>query len=167
MDRCDGMDCGIQIRRMRREDVTAVAELERESFSSPWTAKDFSEDLERPEYVFLVAEPKERESALESLIVGYVGLRTVLDEAEITTIAVERSRQGKGIGRLLLRQAKEVCREQGARLLHLEVRVSNTPARCLYVSEGFLEDGRRKNYYQHPREDALLMTTALFGDNYH
>lgn len=148
------------IRPMLPADTETVAAIEEASFASPWTREDFLEDQQRPEYCFLVAEVQKK-------ITGYVGVRIVLDEAEITTIAVREDARNSGIGRKLLRELKAVCRKRGVSALYLEVRESNAAARHLYESEGFWPNGRRKNYYQKPAEDALIMTAVISDSSFH
>ena len=149
------------IRFMLPGDVKQVAQLEAESFSSPWTEEDFARDLLRPEYFFLVCEDREGQ------ILAYAGVRVVLDEAEITTIAVKESERRRGLGRKLLISLQEACLQKGVTLLHLEVRKSNAAARHLYETTGFSAAGERKNYYEKPRENAVLMTAELSGGNFH
>lgn len=150
----------VMLRRMTESDAQAVAALEAACFSTPWTLADFEEDCKRPEYAYLVAE-------MDGRMVGYAGIRSVLDEAEVTTIAVQEDVRGRGIGRTLMRGLFEICRGRGVVVLHLEVRNSNKTARTLYESEGFEEYGRRKNYYRNPTEDALLMCAKVAERNFH
>ena len=91
-------------------------------------------------------------------VVGFAGMQQVLDEGYITNIAVAESCRRKGLGRAMLGALIDHCRESGASFLTLEVRQSNAPAIALYESMGFLPEGRRKNFYRQPTEDAILMT---------
>lgn len=91
-------------------------------------------------------------------VVGFAGMQQVLDEGYITNIAVAESCRRKGLGRAMLSALIDHCRESGASFLTLEVRQSNAPAIALYESMGFLPEGRRKNFYRQPTEDAILMT---------
>jgi len=91
---------------------------------------------------------------------GLVLARTVVDEAEILTLAVMPACRGSGIGRALLTQASVHAAERGARVLLLEVSTQNTPARALYCSAGFTEAGRRRGYYR-DGSDALMLRRTL------
>ena len=97
-------------------------------------------------------------AVLEEDVMGFAGMQQVLDEAYITNIAVAESCRRKGLGRAMLGALIDHCRESGASFLTLEVRQSNAPAIALYESMGFLPEGRRKNFYRQPTEDAILMT---------
>ena len=126
-------------------------ELERLCFSTPWNETMLEEELFNPTASFIVAEGAEGE------VLGYAGLHVVLDEGYIDNVAVRPSCRRQGIGDRLL---DVFCRFGQAHLafLTLEVRAGNTAAIALYKSLGFQTVGRRKNYYEHPREDAVLMT---------
>ena len=96
-------------------------------------------------------------------ISGYVGIWYMVDEAHIISVGVRRAYRGLGIGEMLLIGAVEQVMAQRARLLTLEVRVSNHVARNLYKKYGFKEQGLRKGYYADNREDAIIMTTDPVG----
>lgn len=95
--------------------------------------------------------------AKEEEVIGYVGMKMVLDEADITNVAVLPSHRKKGIARKLLKQLLEEAKKQNLHRIYLEVRASNIAAVTLYEHAGFKEVGQRKNYYDNPREDAILM----------
>ena len=141
----------IAIREMEIDDLSQVMEIENATFAVPWTEMGYFSFLMREDTLFLVAEE-------EGKILGYCGLLMVLDESDITNVAVEKSRRGQGIGEALVRELAARAARRGIALLHLEVRQSNQAARGLYRKLGFLEDGLRKGYYEEPREDAVLMT---------
>ena len=105
----------------------------------------------REDAMFLVVEEKEQ-------ILGYCGLLMVLDEGDITNVAVRRDRQKEGIGNFLMESLIRLAAERGVTTIHLEVRVGNDRAIRLYERNGFTRDGIRKGYYSDPIEDALLMT---------
>ena len=90
-------------------------------------------------------------------VLGYVGSQTVLDSTDILNVAVSPDHQGCGIGRALLTELEQRLRQQGVTEVLLEVRPSNAPAIALYTSLGFIQVGRRPNYYLNPREDALIL----------
>ena len=136
---------------MTTEDLDQVMEIEKELFADPWTREGFFTFLIRSDALFLVAEEKGR-------ILGYCGILTVLDEGDITNVAVRKDRQREGIGGFLLESLFLLLRERGVSLIHLEVRRGNDTARRLYSRKGFVEDGLRKAYYTDPVEDAILMS---------
>ena len=136
---------------MDRSHIQAIAALERECFSTPWSEAMLEEVLFDPQASFIVAE------AEDGGLLGYAGLQVVLDEGYIDNIAVEPDARRHGVADELL---DVFCRFGAAHLsfLTLEVRASNAPAIALYRKHGFAEEGRRKNYYTKPTEDALIMT---------
>ena len=91
-------------------------------------------------------------------VVGYAGLQAVLDEGYITNVAVRPDCRRQGIAGKLLQVFLDFAEGNKLAFLSLEVRASNYPAIALYGSRGFRGVGRRKNYYEHPREDAIIMT---------
>ncbi len=111
-------------------------------------------ELEKPESIFLVAEE-------EGIPVGYLGLEGVLDEGYIANVAVHPGYRRRGIASILLEEMIRLGHEKEFSFLTLEVRPSNHPAIALYTHQGFKEEGRRKNFYSDPREDALIMTKRL------
>lgn len=141
----------ISILKMTKDDVHAVALLEKECFSSPWSETSLLESLENEASVFLCAKT-------DGKIVGYIGTSVVLDEAYVSDIAVAKNERRKGIGEKLLEECEKICREKGCSFLSLEVRKSNEAAKALYEKRGFCVLGERKNFYSDPRENALIMT---------
>ena len=143
-----------QLVPMDRSHLSGVAELERLCFSTPWNETMLEEELFNPTASFIVAEGAEGE------VLGYAGLHVVLDEGYIDNVAVRPSCRRQGIGDRLL---DVFCRFGQAHLafLTLEVRPSNQAAVALYCKHGFKEAGRRKDYYQDPTEDALLLTRTF------
>lgn len=140
----------ISYERMKLEHIPAVAQLERENFSLPWSENAVREELDRPLSLWLVAVDGED-------VVGYIGSQIVPDEADMMNVAVRADHRRMGIGRELVSRLISCLQEQGVRSLSLEVRVSNTPACALYESMGFAVIGRRPNYYQRPKEDAFIL----------
>ena len=96
-------------------------------------------------------------------MVGYAGLQVILDEGYITNVAVRPECRRNGIAGKLLQVFLDFAQAHQLAFLTLEVRASNYGAIALYGSRGFRSVGRRKNYYEHPREDAIIMTRE-FGD---
>ena len=136
---------------MDRSHISQIAALERQCFSSPWSETMLADALFDPQASFIVAEDG------EGNILGYAGLHVVLDEGYIDNVAVEPDARRHGVASALL---DVFCRFGQANLafLTLEVRASNAPAIALYEKHGFVRAGLRKNYYQAPREDAVIMT---------
>ena len=97
-------------------------------------------------------------------MLGYLGLTAVLDESYIANVAVFPHCRGRGVAKALLRAQLDGARERGIATMSLEVRPSNQPAIALYRQFGFREAGRRRNFYQHPTEDGLIMTALLEKD---
>ena len=139
------------LREMLIDDLEQVMEIERELFHVPWTREGFFTFLTREDAMFLVVEEKEQ-------ILGYCGLLMVLDEGDITNVAVRRDRQKEGIGNFLVESLVRLAAERGVTTIHLDVRVGNVRAIRLYERIGFTSDGIRKGYDSDPTEDALLMT---------
>ncbi len=139
------------LREMLVEDLDQVMEIERELFSPPWTREGFFTYLTHKDAMFLVVEEKGE-------ILAYCGLLMVLDEGDITNVAVRPDRQREGIGHFRMDSLIRLAEEQGVTTIHLEVRVGNDTAIRLYERMGFTRDGIRKQYYTDPVEDALLMT---------
>ena len=124
-------------------------EIERELFHVPWTREGFFTFLTREDAMFLVVEEKEQ-------ILGYCGLLMVLDEGDITNVAVRRDRQKEGIGNFLMESLIRLAAERGVTTIHLEVRVGNDRDYPFFTERnGFTRDGIRKGYYSDPTEDAL------------
>ena len=140
----------IEIREMKAQDVPQIAELERICFSDPWSAQSIATELDNSLSCWLVAADGEK-------VVGYVGSQTVLDGSDMMNIAVAPDFRRKGLAEALVNALIDCLRQRKSRCLILEVRVSNTPAITLYGKIGFVEIGRRKNYYRNPKEDALIL----------
>lgn len=145
----------VAARRMTPEDVARVTALEAESFTCPWTAESFEHLLTREGCELWVLDDP------EAGVVGYAVLWCVLDQGELANFAVAPGHRGAGLGALLCGRMLEVARERGVERLYLEVRASNEAAVGLYRSFGFVEVGRRKEYYDKPVEDAILMVAEL------
>ena len=135
---------------MDRSHIEQIAALERECFSTPWSEAMLTEVLFDSQASFIVAESE------EGGVLGYAGLQVVLDEGYIDNIAVEPNARRHGVADELL---DVFCRfgEANLAFLTLEVRASNAPARALYHSLGFEEISVRRDYYDRPREDAVIM----------
>ena len=130
--------------------VPAVARLEKENFSLPWSEKVLYSELSNPLALWIVALD-------DGDVVGYVGAQIVPDEADMMNLAVDEKYRRMGIGKALVDQLVEKLHKRSVRSLTLEVRVSNLLAISLYESMGFSVVGKRPNYYQKPKEDALIL----------
>lgn len=140
----------IVIRTMSERDSSAVWELEKKCFSVPWSEESIRAMFSEEGYWNLTARD-------DGSLVGYIGMKAVLDEADITNVAVDPDRRRQGIGKMLLRGLLAKAGDMGIRRIFLEVRVSNTAARALYEQAGFRTVDVRKNYYEKPKEDAYIM----------
>ena len=142
----------VRIVPMTADHLDEVAELERICFSTPWSRNMLAEELDNLLSAFLVAlDDGER-------VVGYAGVQVILDEGYITNIAVRPECRRQGVAAKLLQVFMDFAKANKLSFLTLEVRASNYDAIALYGSRGFRSMGRRKNYYEHPKEDALIMT---------
>jgi ribosomal-protein-alanine N-acetyltransferase len=148
----------VTIRRMEAHDLGRVMDIERRSYTMPWTEATFRGLLRRTDADLFVAE------TLELEVAAYAVFWAVLDQGELGNVAVAPEWRSRGIARCLLDAVVRRARERGVRELFLEVRISNNTARQLYQSYGFREVGRRRNYYMEPVEDALVMRKDLDPD---
>ena len=144
------------IARMTYEMLDGVCDVERRSFSLPWSRQSFAGELKNKCSVYFTA-------SVNGKITGYAGMHIALDEADITNIAVAPAHRKKGIAQQLLDALVNECRAHGVRVLHLDVRESNCAALSLYEKNGFVRDGLRKNYYSDTREAAILMSKTIIG----
>ena len=143
----------IEIIRMSREHLSAVAEIEQISFSDPWSVESL-ELMLGEQAMGLVAIEDER-------VLGYVGMMCVLDEGQIINVATHPDSRRRGVGRALMIAIEQSAKERGIVFLSLEVRESNAAARSLYSSLGWVECGIRKNFYSKPTENACIMTKSI------
>lgn len=149
------------IRKMTLLDIPAVTEIEKECFSMPWSEQSLKESLEREDTLFLVCEENAGDIDTASVITGYIGMYISFEEGDITNVAVGTCYRKKGYGEALVSKAKSLAAEKQLERILLEVRVSNAPAISLYKKMGFEELGLRKKFYEHPVEDALIMSCIL------
>lgn len=138
------------ITRMNESHVAQIAALEKMCFSDPWSENSVASELNNPLSLWLVAVEKQ-------IVCGYVGSQTVLDETDMMNIAVHPDYRRRGVAAALIVELIHQLREQGSRILRLEVRESNAPAIALYESLGFTWLGLRKNYYRNPKESAIIL----------
>ena len=143
----------VKIVPMAAEHLDRLEQLERMCFSRPWSKKMLAEELDNQCAAFLVAVEPETEK-----VIGYAGLLVAADEGYITNVAVDPSRRRQGVAQQLLQVFDSFARGSRLAFLTLEVRPSNAAAVALYEGFGFRQVGRRRNYYDLPREDALILT---------
>ena len=136
-------------RRMTENDLDKVSAMEKEIFSMPWSKESFRESLLQNYSYFFVVE--------EGDILGYCGVHNFGGDGEITNVAVDKNARGQGVATKMLQYAMEETKKIGVEAFTLEVRVSNTNAIGLYEKLGFENKGIRKNFYENPVEDAMIM----------
>jgi ribosomal-protein-alanine N-acetyltransferase len=130
--------------------IDSVAQIERQSFSSPWSRESFEAELENGHARYIVA--------LEGgEVVGYAGYWRIFEEAHVTNVAVSPAKRGLGYGKAIMKELMGLAVADGALAMTLEVRVSNVRARGLYESLGFSSAGTRPKYYEDNGEDAMIM----------
>lgn len=143
----------IRIVPMTADHLDALERLEKICFSRPWSRRMLAEELENACAAFLVAE-----DALTGEVLGYAGLLVMADEGYITNVAVFPEARRCGVAAQIIEVFMKFARANHLAFLTLEVRPTNAAAIALYESFGFEEAGRRKNYYDLPKEDALILT---------
>lgn len=142
----------MMIRRMEKRDLLQVEAIETALFLDAWSEQGFEDTLNSPYVISLVAIDE-----AEDTILGYIIMYVSFEEGEISNVAVAKSAQNRGIGSALMQAILEKGLEESVTRFILEVRVSNTPAIALYKKFGFTEIGIRRDFYEKPREDALIM----------
>ena len=140
----------LSFREMLPADAEAVEIVEKASFAVPWSRKSFWEEAANEQTCYLLALDDER-------VIGYAGMWLVLDEAQITNVAIHPDHRGQKIGLALLKEMIKEAVKRGAERMTLEVRPSNVAALALYTSLDFQDCGRRPGYYQDNGEDAIIM----------
>lgn len=142
------------IRKMKKEDIPAVAVLEKEIFPDPWSEQALAESLEQNHTLLLTAYEDRQ-------LIGYLILYYALEDGEIARIAVIPEKRRQGVGARLLLELENLCELNGITKLLLDVRESNAGAVSFYKDYGFTEDGIRRKFYSDPVEDAVLMSRQL------
>lgn len=140
----------IRLEQMTDAHVAQIAELEKLCFSDPWSEKSVASELNNRLSLWLVALDG-------ATVAGYIGSQSVGDEADMMNVAVHPDYRRRGIARELVMGLVAALGEKGVHSLALEVRASNAPAIALYEQLGFIQVGRRPNYYRNPKEDALIL----------
>ena len=139
---------------MSNTHVGQVAELEKLCFSDPWSERSIASELTNPLSYWLVALDGDT-------VAGYIGSQSVMGESDMMNVAVSPNCRRQGIGEGLVNALCAALKERGNACLTLEVRAANDPAIALYEKLGFMQVGRRPNYYRNPKEDALILRKAL------
>lgn len=137
-------------RTMENRDILEVAFIEKDLFSMPWTEKSLLDALKSPIAYYFVVQYEEK-------IIGECGIWCCLDEGEITNIGIHKEYQNMGVGTMLLGYLLEQGKKIGITQFLLEVRESNKNAIKLYEKYNFKIEGMRKNFYEKPRENAIIM----------
>ena len=145
---------GVVIIEMASEHVSSLAQIEKQCFSTPWSENALAEEIENPNARFFVALCGEQ-------VAGYIGAHNIVGEVYITNVAVAPDYRRQGVATQLIERLVEISRAENAEFITLEVRENNTSAQELYEKQGFGVVGKRKAFYENPREDAILMTINL------
>ena len=141
---------GFDIVRMGAEHISEIAELEKLCFSEPWSENSLREEINNQDACFLVA-------VCGGKVLGYAGMHTPSGDCYVDNIAVFPQCRKLGIGLALTSALIDEAMKLGD-FISLEVRESNVPAISLYEKLGFKIQGKRKNFYTNPREDAFIYT---------
>lgn len=143
-----------KIEKMTESHIKSLSEIEKECFSTPWSEQGLRDELPNPNARFFVA-------ICDEGVAGYIGAHNIVGEVYITNVAVSSAFRKKGIAEALVKHLVNVSKSELAELVTLEVRESNEIAQHLYLKTGFKAVGKRKAFYENPREDAVLMTKYL------
>ncbi len=135
---------------LARHHLESILKIEKDANPAPWSERSFTNELDNPQSVFLVAFG-------DGKVVGYGGYWRCIDEAHITTVAVSTSMRRQGVGKRLMHTLLNRAIEEGMTCSTLEVRAGNEPAIKMYESMGYKVTAKRKGYYPDNKEDALVM----------
>ena len=138
------------VRRMTEDDLERVVELENATFSDPWSMDVYRQTLSYPEVIYMV-------NCIDEKIVSVCGLRNIVGDGEITNVMTDREYRGRGLAFETLNELMRCGCEMGVINYTLEVRAGNKSAISLYEKLGFVSEGIRPGFYEHPKEDALIM----------
>ena len=144
----------VEIVKMAECHIKEIAEIEKLCFSTPWTENGLREELSNSYARFFVA-------LSDGAVAGYIGAHNVVDEVYITNVAVSPDFRRKGVAQSLVVFLVKLSGNENADFVTLEVRESNEAAKCLYEKTGFQIVGKRKDFYELPKENAVLMTKFL------
>ena len=149
----------LSVRRLGAADIDALLAVEAACFSAPWSRDSYLHELSGNDLAFYWGLFVDGDNGPQ--LAGFAGYWLIVDEGHITNVAVAPARQRQGLGRLLVQTLINACLAQGGRRMTLEVRAGNRAAIGLYEGFGFSVQGRRRDYYDRPREDALIMWKEL------
>lgn len=142
---------------MTKNHINDILVIDKNSFSVPWTKSMFMEELNDYNKFYYVIK-------YDNINVGYIGFWHILDEAHITNVCIDPMYRKKGLASILLNEVIKKCINIDIMSITLEVRESNESAIKLYSKFGFKDEGKRKNFYKNPKEDALIMWKRIKGD---
>lgn len=137
-----------------KEDISALVQIEKEEFSTPFKEKDFLDIYDSEISSVLVAK-------IDGVVAGYVSFTVIIDECQIINFATKNEFKRQGVGKKVMEALLDYGKEHGVIKYFLEVRVSNEGAISLYKKYGFVPVGISKNHFSLPREDAILMNLEL------
>lgn len=146
--------CEILIQQSTFQDIPAMVLIENECFSEPWSEKGFQSAFKDGISYFISAKANK-------ILVGYAGMYNVLDEGYVYNLAVSEKFRGNKIGKKLIKNLLDYSKNKNLSFLSLEVRKSNQIAIDLYEKTGFEIIGTRKDFYNFPKEDGIIMTNYL------
>lgn len=136
------------------DDIEAICDIERACFSDPWSYESIKSELDNPFGLYAIAYDGTR-------VVGYIMGTVLYEDCDINNVAVLPEYRRRGVGRRMMESFLVRCRGKGAKRVLLEVRESNLAAIGLYSAFGFAVIGKRRDYYDDPREDAVLMEVEI------
>lgn len=140
----------IEIRTLEKKDLIQVVALEQKIFSVPWSLKSFEDTLKRKENIYIVAENNNQ-------VIAYCGLWGIPPDGDICNVAVAKEYRNQKVGQALIKELLKRGQDAGLHTFTLEVRKSNQPAIHLYQKFGFKSVGIRKDFYELPKEDGIIM----------
>ncbi len=144
------------VKRCTIDDIDSVYKIEKESFSDPMKKETMAKDLERENHFCYALFDKD--------FLAFVSFEKVFDEGQIISVATDSAHRQKGLAKKLFGEVIRLAKEEGVKFFTLEVRSDNHPAIKLYEALGFERVGLRKNYYQNPQSDAILMDLHIERD---
>ena len=145
------------IREAKEADLDRIADIAVRCFTDPWTRQGFADTMTQSSALLLAAEDVGK-------VIGYCCLYQVLDEGEIVSVGIDPEFRMQGYGAHMVSELMKLGMDHGVCRYFLEVREGNKAGRSLYKSLGFGEDGIRKGFYEHPKEDAVLMSWCKEGN---
>ena len=153
-----------QIISMCEKHVPRIAALEAANFSAPWDEASIRAELENPLALWLIAEGEAGEGE-ERPVLGYVGSQSCFEDADVLNVCVAPEARRRGVAEALMLELERRLIPKGVEKITLEVRASNAPAIALYSKIGYTKVGMRRNYYEKPREDALILQKSLKSES--